>query len=144
MAGTVRDGLTSYSIHSPVQGTKRIPCSGLPVHTLRFPLQRRVKEGKDACLDVILTCNSSVALAWTGDLESNTTTATMDNQNLRKGLGPNFLRLPTHRKQSQSNKGMVVETGACKKYAKVLRVSCCHPPKSKIVTAWPLLSCIFQ
>lgn len=140
----VCDGLTSYSIHSPVQGTEWIPCSGLPVHTLRFPLQIRVKEGKDVGLDIILPWSCSTALAWTGDLGSNTTTATMDNQNLRKGLGPNLLRLPTPRKQLQSNTRMVVETGACKQYAKVLSVSCCLCPKSKIVTAWPLLFCIFQ
>lgn len=96
------------------------------------------------CLDVTLTCGCSVALAWTGDLGSDSTTAAMDNQYLRKGLGSNVLRLPTPRKQLQSNTRMVVETGACKKYVKVLSVSCFHCPKSKIVTAWPLLFCIFQ
>ena len=92
-----------------------------PVHTLRFPLPARVKEGKDVCLDVILTCSCSMALAWTGDLGSDTRTPTMDNQNLRKGLGPNLLRLPTPRKQSQSNIRMMLETGACKKYARYFR-----------------------
>ena len=94
-ASMVWEGLRSYSTHSPVQGTKRIPCSGIPLHTPRFPLEIRVKEGKDMCLDVILTCSCSTALAWPGDLGSNTTIATTDNQNLRKGLGSNLLRLPT-------------------------------------------------
>lgn len=110
------DGLTSYSTHSLVQGTKWIPCSHLPVHALRFLLPTRVKEGKDVCLDVIPTCSCSVALYRTGDLGGDTRTPTTDNQNLRKGLGPNLLRLSMPRKQSQSNIRMMVESGACKKY----------------------------
>lgn len=87
-ASLLYDRLRSYSIHPPIQGTKGIPCSPLPVNTLRFPLPTRVKEGKDMCLGVVLTC--SMAWALTGDLGSNTITANSTMKSWGKVLAPIF------------------------------------------------------